>query len=356
MLRELSIDNLAMFEGAGAELEAGFTAFTGQTGAGKSLLLRALRLVCGARANGSVVRHGCDQATVHALLEVGGDVRAARVGAVLGQDLTAGDELVVSRSIRESGRSSVRVNGQPVTLVMLREAMAHLIDIHGQHDTQLLRRASQQLAAVDAAAGIGAEDADRLAWQEAWREATACRKRLVELRASGQQRSERLELLRFQVQEIDAVAPVAGEFQKLVERERVLGGVADLQATSGRALTLLDAEDGSGSARDLREAGQLLAELARTDGRLEALGRQLREAALVAQEAAFDLRRYAEGLESDPAALHDVQARLAALGRSGATTWRSGCDRPRSDGSGAGSARPDGGRAGAAGWRRWWHR
>ena len=153
MLRELHISNLAIIENIDIDLGGGLNVFTGQTGAGKSLILGALELLLGLRDGGqdaaTFVRPGCSEARVSGLFEVAGGDLARRLGEILDQPLSAGEPILITRRVSSGGRSSVSVNGLPATAGMLRQAGQLLVDIHGQHDQQFLLKPANQVAILD---------------------------------------------------------------------------------------------------------------------------------------------------------------------------------------------------------------
>jgi len=312
MLRELHIQNLAVIEAAQIEFGPGLNVFTGQTGAGKSLILGAIQSLLGLKKTASkAIRPGCDHARLSAVFEITSAEAAEQVGLALDLDLLPGDELLLTRKLFASGRTSLSANGQPVTATMARHAAEGLIDIHGQHDHQALLRPSKQLELIDRFAGCDALRRQFAERYKQWSELTAQRQAL---RTSSDLRTQQLDLYRFQANEIDAAEPIAGEMTELLARERVLGSLCRIKQDASSVYSALYESDGSVAER-LQVMTHLLLELAEIDEHLEPIAEQVRTATLTLQESAFDLSRYTERLELDPEELAEVEQRLNTLNR-----------------------------------------
>ncbi|MEM9416368.1 MAG: DNA repair protein RecN [Planctomycetota bacterium] len=312
MLRELHIANLAVIEDAAIELGPGLNVFTGQTGAGKSLVLGAFEALLGLkRSPARMIRPGADQARITGVFEVTDAATAERVGLALDQDLMPGDELLITRKLNASGRSAVHVNGQPVTAAMVRAAAEHLVDIHGQHDHQYLLRPANQLTVLDAFAGC---EEDRHAFARGFAEMRRLRETKRELAATRALREQQLDLYRFQRDEIDAAEPVAGEVVELQARERVLGNLKKITQDAGACYSALYEAEGAVAER-LQAVTQVLLELAELDPALTETAEQVRAATLSLQESSFELSRYLGRLDLDPDELAEIESRLNTLNR-----------------------------------------
>ncbi|MCY2924701.1 MAG: DNA repair protein RecN [Planctomycetota bacterium] len=315
MLRELSISNLAIIEKADIELARGLNVFTGQTGAGKSLILGALELLLGLRGGGEdaamFVRPGAAEARVSGVFEVASETTAARLATVLDQPVKAGEPILVTRRVLASGRSSVAVNGSPVTAAMLKQAGEPLVDIHGQHDQQFLLKPSNQLAILDAFA-----DALPLRTQfaDVFHELSAARQRLGQLRQSQEQRAEQLELYRFQIDEIDSAKLVEGEYEEARNRHSVLKNATKLKAQSAQVLEGLSEGDETVLER-LGTMVKSLQELVRLDASLVDLVEQVEGGRGILQDVAAALNTYQDRLDVDPGELQQVEERLDVLNR-----------------------------------------
>ena len=311
MLRELHISNLAVIEDARMTFGEGLNVFTGQTGAGKSLVIGAFEALLGLRKASDMVRPGAGEARLQGVFEVDDDRRAAGLAAALDQPVAEGDELLITRKLFPSGRSSLSVNGQLTTAAMMRRAAELLVDIHGQHDHQVLLKPGNQLLLLDAHAGC---EADRAAFSALYAERRTLAAELERVAEGAELRRQQLELYRFQAGEIDAAEPRAGEFNELSTRDRVLSNVVRLQNGAGQAHEALYDADGSAVER-VQAISHTLRDLAETDDALADVAEQVRGAALTLQEAAFDLGRYVNRLELDPEEAGEVSTRLDVLNR-----------------------------------------
>jgi len=304
MLSHLSIRNLAVIAACDVDLARGFTVLTGETGAGKSILVDALGLILGDRADHDRIRSGAEQAEVTAAFEVP-ETSPAR--AILrDQALEDGGECLVRRVLTREGRSRAFVNGRSVPVQTLKDLGEWLVEIHGQGEHHSLLQPGTQRDLLDAFAGAG----DQAGWvAEAWRNWQQARARLDELEAAKDQREERRELLHHQVGELEDLALASGEAAQL-EAERVRLGSAHrlLEGAQGLVQLLYERE---GSATELLgQAQSELATLADTDAELAEARDLVAGASAQAEEAAEALRHYLGRLEADPERLEAVSERL----------------------------------------------
>lgn len=311
MLRELHISNLAVIEDATVEFEAGLNVFTGQTGAGKSLIIGAFEALIGLRKATDMIRPGAEEARISGVFEADQPGLAEALTAALDQNIEPGDEMLITRKLFASGRSSLSVNGQPATAAMMRRAADLLVDIHGQHDHQFLLKPSNQLTILDAFAGCGAE---RENFATAFADRRELRQEKKQLAASATLRRQQLELYEFQADEIDAAELQAGEFPELQAREHVLGNVQKIKGEAGAAHAALYDAEGSVTER-LQAITHLMIDLAEMDPSLEEITDQVRTCTLSLQDASFELGRYVDKLEHDPREAAEVAERLNTLNR-----------------------------------------
>jgi len=312
MLRELHIQNLAVIKATSIEFGPGLNVFTGQTGAGKSLILGAIQSLLGLKKSAAkMIRPGSEQARISGVFDIMDAESAEQAGLALDLDLLPGDELVLTRKIFATGRSSLSANGQPVTAAMAKRAAETLIDIHGQHDHQSLMRPARQLTLLDDYAGCVALRRMFAEQYKQWAELCQTRK---ELTASSDLREQQLDLYRFQLGEIDGVEPLANEMPELTARERVLNSLCKIKEDTSVVYSALYDSDASIAER-LQAMTHVLLGLADIDEQLEPIAEQVRTATLTLQESAFELSRYTDRLEMDPEELAEVQSRLNALNR-----------------------------------------
>jgi DNA repair protein RecN (Recombination protein N) len=310
MLRELAVQNLALIEDARVELQPGFCAWTGETGAGKTLLLEALGLLLGERGSSELLRDGADELRVTGRFELADPQQRAAVEQLLGTSLDDG-EIILTRRLTRAGRSYGYANEQPVAVGTLRQLGQVLVDIHGQRESHSLLEPAYQLQLLDAFGDLGVPRANYLALAEQVRE---LRRRRSALAAERQQRLRELALLRFEREELEAAALRAGELEELTqERERLVSAQA-VQAFAASGYAQLYEDEGS----VVEQLGRLLREAegwARLDPVLAESARRLEGLITDTQDLADTLRQLGERWEMDPARLEEVEKRIQLLRR-----------------------------------------
>jgi DNA repair protein RecN (Recombination protein N) len=312
VLRELHISNLAVIADARIELDRGLNCFTGVTGAGKSLVIGAVEVLLGLRPASELLRDGADEGRVSGVFEIDDRALLRQLEAATDLNLSAdAGQVLLVRRLFASGRTSASINGHPITLAMLRSVAECLIDIHGQHDHQYLLRPANQLALLDAFCG---NDSLRQEYDAAHAALRDVQQAADRLRAGSALRHEQLDLYRFQLDEIDAIAPEADEHERLSARSAVLSNVERLKRDAGAAYAALYEAEGAVLER-LRMMSAVLAELGSLDAQAQPIAASILDATLQLGEAAFDLGRYVDKLDLDPAELRDVSDRLTALNR-----------------------------------------
>lgn len=317
MLRYLRVTNFAILSDVEIELGPGMNVLTGETGAGKSLIVEAVNLLRGGRASADIPRHGAEEAVVEAIVDVPEDLRPLVVAVIEGAGLPLGDndEVSIRRVIQRGGRSRTYVNGALTTAARLAELGGLLIDLSGQHQHQGLVDAARHLDLLDAfAVTSGGAEALVATMTAAWTELKRCTDELVALGGDEREREARVDYLTFQLEELDAAALQPGEDVSL-ELERVRLASVDLlqSAARGAEEILYGADD---SARDRIAAASREVERAlKTDVTLEPVARQLGEIETLIDDAADQLRTYADKLEGDPERLSTLDERIALIRR-----------------------------------------
>jgi DNA repair protein RecN (Recombination protein N) len=311
MLTHLHISGFALIDEVELELGPGLTVITGETGAGKSIVVDAMGLLRGARAGADVIRVGRDEARVEALiaLPAGGAARARLEADGRGDDLD--DGLVVRRVVARQGRGRVHLGGSLATAGDLATHVAGLIDIASQHDQQSLTDPESQLAILDA---FAENDEARDAMATAHAAFVAARDALASFSADARARAEREDLLRFQLGELDAAQPAHGEDDDLRAQINRLKGAERFFAATSRGEDVLYAGDGAVTER-LAAVANELRPLAALDPELSPLVERLDGAQAVVEDVARDLGRYARGVRSDPPRLAELEERLFLLQR-----------------------------------------
>ncbi|WP_274651739.1 DNA repair protein RecN [Paenibacillus humicola] len=310
MLRELSIRNLAVIESVTVRFHHGFHVLTGETGAGKSILIDALSLVVGGRGASEMVRYGCDKAEIEAMFDLPSGHPVWGTLNAFGLNASSDECLIVRRELSVHGKSVSRVNGHIVTLSMLREIGECLVNIHGQHEHQSLLCTEKHLDWLDSYAG------DQVAklvekYRATYRRYEAVRQDLKGLEDSSRQNMQMLDLYRFQIEEIASAQLTAGEDEQLLEEKQRLMHAVKRRDSASEAYAHLYGSKGLDAIsrsivriEDIRDYDPAV---------LSPLLEQLQSAFYQLEDAAFQLRGYRDGVESDPERLALIDDRLDLL-------------------------------------------
>ena len=305
MLRTLHIRDFVIVEQAEIHFGSGFTVFSGETGAGKSILIDALALALGGRADAGILREGATRADITAMF----DAPVALRSWLTERDLDSGDELALRRVVDAQGRSRGYINGMPATLTQLRELGDSLVDIHGQHAHQSLMRPDAQRDLLDAHGGHAElRQTVALAWKD-WR-AVARQLELAEKDAAGLA-AER-ERLQWQADELDQLALQADEWEMLQSEQSRLAHAQALLDGAGQILEALDGEEDSALHR-LNTAQHRLQQMLRHDAGLHGVAEEIESARIAMAEAVSDLNNYVSRVELDPQRLAEVDTRMSAV-------------------------------------------
>ncbi|MEO7433156.1 MAG: DNA repair protein RecN [Dokdonella sp.] len=307
MLESLYVKDFAIVGEAEIAFGPGMTVVTGETGAGKSLLVDALLLLAGGRAEASMVRHGCERAELAAAFDLAPhpDLRDWLVA----EDLDEDGACQLRRVIRSEGSSRAWINGRPVTLTQMKTLAASLIEIHGQHEHQALLDRTQQLTLLDTFGEHAAELAEVARTAKAWRETTA---RINEL-SRGVDHAERIEWLGHQVDELDRHAITPEAFATLEENHKRLANSGQLLQGCAALADRLDGDGEFALPRLLARAQSELAHLGALDERLAPIGELLENARIQLNEAGDSLARYQSALDLDPERLAETESQLGKL-------------------------------------------
>ncbi|WP_370892802.1 DNA repair protein RecN [Janibacter sp. GXQ6167] len=312
MLHEIHIRDLGVIAEARLDLHPGFTVVTGETGAGKTMVVSGLGLLFGARADAGLVRAGAERSIVEGVVELTEDSPALTELTEAGVEPEDG-EVILARTLAATGRSRAHVGGRAAPVALLGTLSESLLAVHGQADQWRLRRPSHHRAVLD---DFGGPDllAHRSALRTAYEGWSSARADLIALRESERDRAQEVDLLTFQVEQIDRVEPQSGEDDELRAEEERLAYAEDLRAGAERARARLSDEDGLADAVALiAGARDELAALTDHDPQVADLHERLGELGVLANDLSGDLAGYAAGIEVDPARLAAVQQRRADL-------------------------------------------
>jgi DNA repair protein RecN (Recombination protein N) len=312
MIVELTVENLAIIERAQLTLGPGFTALTGETGAGKSLLVDALELALGERADTELVRHNTAKAAVSAVFDLSGQPQLQKKCQELGIELEDG-LLYIQREVYAEGRSQCRIAGKLTPVSGLRQLGTTLVDLHGQHEHQSLLNADRHLSYLDL--WIGDDATTLLARvQVAYDNAAKAREQLGALRASMRDRAQRLDLLKFQVNELEEADPQPREMEDLETTLSRLKHSEKLSQTALASLDILQEREGS-AVEHLGSAIIALENNLALDPTLAQTLEPLKNALEHLQDGIHELSSYADSIDSDPQTLEDIAARIDLLRR-----------------------------------------
>ena len=306
MLLEISIKNFAIIEAISLNFEKGMTVLTGETGAGKSIIIDAVNMMLGARATTDVIRHGAPKAEIEGLFSIENSQALQEIFDKQGLEL--GDEIIIRREILQNGRSVSRVNGQMVNLSVLRAIGQHLVDIHGQHDQEELMRPQLHIQMLDE---FGDTDFLELkqSYQTNFDAYRQMRKQLLEIKKNQEEHKARIEMLEFQMAEIESAALQPGEDLKLnQERDKLLNhkNIAD---TLTNAYTMLDNEEFS-SLANVRSAMNDMESLEEYDAEYREISTSLSESYYALEDVTKRLEDIIEDLDFDGNRLMQIESRL----------------------------------------------
>ena len=313
MLTYLKVEDFALIESAEVELKPGFNALTGETGAGKTVLVGAIGLLLGERGDSMQVRRGADNARFACAFDLTGVPDVAKALAAEGYIESGETELLLGRSISPQGRGRCTVNGRLAPVSALAGIGESLVDIHGQNTHQALLKPGTHMDYLDRFAG--GQHLERLAEYRAhYERLRALLRERGSLAGGGAAGAREAELLAHEVEEIDGVDPQSGEIDVLEQEAGRLRNEKELAALGAEARGALAGDSPPGSAREfLSGAGKLMGKMALHDGELEKLAARAEAAAYEVEDLASSLDRYIESLGSDPARLEEVESRLSVL-------------------------------------------
>jgi len=310
MLRELSIKNFAIIEDLSVSFTNGLTVLTGETGAGKSIIIDAIHLLAGGRGSQEFIRHGAKKAELEGMFMI--DRQDHPVFAKMEDVGIENDEgtIILRRDLNESGKSVCRVNGKLVTIAILREIGAALIDIHGQHETQELMDEKQHIHLLDQFAGQALLKAKE-SYQSIYRSYKKLKRDMASMKESEQQIAQRIDLYQFQTREIDEASLRIGEEEELFEERKRLQNYHKIYESIANAYESLN-----GDSKGLDYIGSAMSELedaATVDEQIVEHSATVSNAFYSLQDTAFSLKNALDSMEFEPERLNEVEQRLAVL-------------------------------------------
>ena len=305
MLKTLHVKNLAIVEELLFEPRQGFTILSGETGAGKSIIVNSLHLLLGGRASADHVREGAQAASIESLWELPASHPALKtLGAF---DIHVESEFLIKRTISKDGKSRFSVNGSPATASMLKKLADSLMNISGQHEHIALLNPDSHLGHLDSFANLGALLEKT---KKSFAEFKTLESKLAALTSDESKRLERLDFIKFQLDEIKKIAPAQGEDEALSEERQRLRNIGKLSDAASSTMVSLTGEEGENALDILGSSLAALERAAKYDPKLGEIYEIVAQSQSVLNDAAFELGNYLESLSAEPGRLEDVEARL----------------------------------------------
>ena len=310
MLRELQISDFALIDSVHLSFYSGFSVLTGETGAGKSIIIDALSLLLGARASTEMIRTGSERAVIEGVFQP----PPAALSLLDEWGIESDMEIIISREIYRNGRNRCRLNGSLVTVNQLAQLGNYLVDILGQHDHQSLLDVTRHLEILD---GFGDAEHQSLkaSVRELYREYEQVRRERIKLQAEERDRLARIDLLQFQIEEIRQAEIKVGEEEELLQQQQRLANIERITTTAESVYARLREQlpDQPPLYDQLAQAINDLSSLNRYDQEIASIADLFNQALVQLEEGSRDLRQYIESFERDPEALEQVEARLSLL-------------------------------------------
>ncbi len=310
MLNHLSVKNVAVIDKLEISLNGGMSVLTGETGAGKSIIIDSINMISGDRANKDLVRFGEEKAVVEAVFEANASARAI----LEENDIELDDnQIIISRRVTSDGKSVARVNGSVVTLSLLRDIADCLINIHGQHDNQALLTPHKHINFLDDYAG----DGELLeAYCGLYAKMRETEKKLAALETDEREKSRRIDLLEYQIKEIESASLTAGEDEDLKEQRDIAANAEKIKSAVGAAYENLYENDSAPSAYDsLSLAVNALSEISELNPKIKEVYDTVTEAVYSLEDAAHELKEFGESVDFDETALNEIEERLDLISK-----------------------------------------
>lgn len=305
MLRELTIENVAVIEKASIDFKDGFTCLTGETGAGKSIIIDSINAIMGDRVSREIIRTGAQKASIVAVFE---DLNEQIIRIAQEYDIDISDECIVSRIISAEGKNSARINGMPVPVSVIKSIFAETINIHGQHDNQSLLDSAKHLGILDS---FGTDQILFKVYSEIYEDYCAVNKKIKELSSLEKAKQEDLELLQFQVDEIYNADLSEEEENSLDEQKKLIKNSENILSALNNAYQMLSGGDEfMGACSALQEAESELSSVAEFSEKMTELSEILIDVSEKTQDAMYEIRNIIDDFDFDPNLIDEIEERL----------------------------------------------
>ena len=305
MLERLAIKNIALIENANIEFGPALNILSGETGAGKSVILDSLNFVLGSKADKNMIRYGESEAFVRGEFAVAPDSAAAKALAEL--DIDSDGEIIITRKYTADGKGNIKINGNTVTAAMLKSVSQHLVDVYGQSEHFALLNESNQLAVIDSLCGDKLAEI-KSALTSLLAEKRDCNRKLQQLGGDGAERARRIDLLAYQIKEIDAAGLVAGEEEELLAKRKIIDNTEKIAEAIAGSMSALNGDSGSGDS--ISAARRLMAGISDLNDAYSTVEERLEAALAEIQDLSDTLADMADELDFDEAEARRVEERL----------------------------------------------
>lgn len=310
MLNSLYIENIAVIEKTNIDFTKGFNVLTGETGAGKSIIIGSINALLGGRISKDMIRFGADTAFVSGSFTVTNNVVYDLLNKY-GFDCEDDEELILQRKLTSSGKSSCRINGRPATLAILKEITAHLVNVHGQHESYNLMSPEKHITYIDS---IGDLDSIKKEYRENLAILRECKRKLNNAQTDDSQRERQIDLLRYQINEIEEIDPKEGEYEQLTEeRNKALNAQDIIKNISVAAAILSGGEDSSGCISLLKECNDYISEISEYMPQSENISRRISNVYYELQDCEEELSSLLDTVDTNPYRFEEIEERLDLL-------------------------------------------
>ncbi|MEE0061588.1 MAG: DNA repair protein RecN [Acutalibacteraceae bacterium] len=312
MLNSLYIENIAVIEKTTIDFTAGFNILTGETGAGKSIIIGSINALLGGRISKDMIRSGADIAVVIGSFTVSNN----EVNALLekyGYECDDDDQLILQRKITTSGKSSCRINGRPATLTILKEITAHLVNVHGQHESYNLMSPEKHITYIDS---IGDLEQLKKQYRDNLAVLRECKRKLVSAQSDDSQRERQIDLLKYQINEITQINPKEGEYEQLTEeRNKAVNSQQIINSLSNAEMLLTGSDESSDCLSALKYCAQYLTEISEYLPQAEGISERITSAYYELEDCSAEIAQLSGSIDTDPYRLAEIEERLDSLYR-----------------------------------------
>lgn len=312
MLNSLYIENIAVIEKITIDFKNGFNVLTGETGAGKSIIIGSINALLGERISKDMIRQGSEYAFVSGCFSISNQIVFDLLDKY-GYEYNKEDELILQRKLSISGKSSCRINGKPATLTILREITAHLVNIHGQHESYNLMSSEKHITYIDS---MGDLEEIKKEYRENLSILRECKHKLKNAQTDDSQRERQIDLLKYQINEIEEINPQEGEYEQLTEeRNKAINAQDIIKALANADLLLSGSDNYNGCLLGVQECADSLNEIAEYSSQAEEISERIMNVYYELQDCSQEITQLLENIDTDPYRLEEIEERLDSLYR-----------------------------------------